>query len=312
MKQKVIAIVGPTAVGKTALSIELAKAINGEVISGDAMQVYKGMDIGTAKITPEEMQGIPHHMIDIKDPDESFSVADYKRYVQRYIDEINRRNRTPILVGGSGLYIQATLYDYEFPKQERNNRFTKRLENIVKTEGVAPLYERLKEVDPEQAEKIHPNNYRRVIRALEIYETTGKTMSEYQQNQSKRPIYDTILVGLDMDRKKLYERINKRVDQMMEQGLQKEVRTLYDQGLKNAQSMKAIGYKELIPYIEGKQSLDECLELLKRNSRRYAKRQLTWFRNKLDDVRWYNIQPKTAEQQFTLITKEIEGILKRS
>lgn len=306
-----IAVVGPTAVGKTALSIELAKAIDGEVISGDAMQIYREMDIGTAKVQPEEMQGIPHHMIDIKDPSEPFSVADYKKYVESYIHDISERSRTPILVGGSGLYIQATLYDYHFPDQHRDDRLTEKLEQIVKTEGIAPLYRRLKEVDPIQAEKIHPNNYRRVIRALEIYETTGKTMTEFQNSQSKTPIYDTILIGLDMEREKLYERINHRVDVMMEKGLLNEVRMLYEKGLKDAQSMKAIGYKEFIPYIEGKQNLDECVELLKRNSRRYAKRQLTWFRNKLS-VKWYEIKPENRAEQFSLITKEIEGILKIS
>jgi len=310
MKQTVIAVIGPTAVGKTALSIQLAKTLNGEVISGDAMQIYKGMDIGTAKVKAEERQGIPHHMIDIKNPDESFSVADFKAYVQTYINEIEGRSRIPIIAGGSGLYIQATLFDYQFPKQQRDPLITERFENIVKTQGAEPLYQRLQHIDPEQAEKIHPNNYRRVIRALEIYETTGFTMSEYQSQQSRTPVYDAILIGLNMDRQILYEQINKRVDLMIQDGLLQEVKGLYDQGYNDAQSMKAIGYKEMIPYIEGKQTLDECIELLKRNSRRYAKRQLTWFRNKLDDVKWYPIHPDTAKQQFSIITKEIEGILK--
>jgi tRNA dimethylallyltransferase len=311
MKQTVIAVVGPTAVGKTALSIQLAKTLNGEVISGDAMQVYKGMDIGTAKVQEKEMQGIPHHMIDIKNPDEPFSVADFKAHVQTYIDEIGERNRTPVIAGGSGLYIQATLFDYQFPKQQRDQSITNRLEMRVKTEGAEALYNELQRIDPEQAKKIHPNNYRRVIRALEIYETTGLTMSEYQSRQSQTPIYDAILIGLHMDREILYEQINKRVDLMIENGLLQEVKWLYDQGYKDAQSMKAIGYKELIPYIEEKQTWDECIELLKRNSRRYAKRQLTWFRNKLDHVKWYNIHPETAKKQFSFIAKEVEGILKR-
>jgi len=310
MKQTVIAILGPTAVGKTDLSIQLAKQINGEIISGDSMQVYKGMDIGTAKITKEEMYGIPHHMLDIKSPEESFSVADFKEHVQNYIKEITERNHTPIIVGGSGLYIQATLYDYNFSHQKRDEALTNKFEKLIQKEGINPLYNRLQAVDPEQAKKIHPNNHRRVIRALEIYETTGLTMTEYKQKQTPKPIYDIVLIGLEMERKLLYDQINRRVDTMMEKGLLSEVKSLYERGMKDTQSMKAIGYKELIPYIEGKQSLDSSVELLKRNSRRYAKRQLTWFKNKMN-VNWYEITPETAEEKFTIIIKDIEGILRK-
>lgn len=310
MRKTVIAIVGPTAVGKTSLSIQLAKHLGGEIISGDSMQVYRSMDIGTAKITEDEMQGIPHHMIDIKNPDEPFSAGDFQDYVRMYINEITARNHTPIIVGGSGLYIQSVLYDYQFPQQKRDEALTRKYEKIIEEEGIEPLYSRLKWIDPDQAGKIHPNNHRRVIRALEIYETTGLTMTEYQQKQAPKPKYDVILIGLEMERQRLYEQINKRVDQMMEEGLLHEVHTLYNQGFKNSQSMRAIGYKEMIPYIEGSRDLEEAVELLKRNSRRYAKRQFTWFKNKMD-VCWYEVTPETLHEKFTIILEDIEGILKK-
>lgn len=295
---KIIVIVGPTAIGKTALSIELAKSINAEIISGDAMQVYKGLDIGTGKITPEEMENIPHYMLNIKEPDESFSVAEYKAYVQSYIEQISNLGKIPIIVGGSGLYIQAILYDYSFDQNKRNEEITKQLEEQLDKYGIGTLYDRLKQVDPRQAESIHPNNYRRVIRALEIYEATGKTMSEIHDEQKKSALYNHYIIGLEMDRKRLYDRINDRVDKMLKDGLIEEVRTLYEQGFEYTQAMKAIGYKELIPYLKGETDLESAVELLKRNTRRYAKRQFTWFKNKLD-VHWYDIdhnRSKTYEQ----------------
>lgn len=295
-----IVIVGPTAVGKTKLSIEIAKQFNGAIISGDSMQVYKGMDIGTAKITPEEMQGIPHYMIDIKDPRESFSVADFKRYVTKYIDHIYEQGQLPMIVGGSGLYIESVLYDYQFPAVRRDEAFTQQLKTMIKEVGIQPLYERLKVIDPKYAERIHPNNHRRVIRALEIYEVTGKTMTELEQEQPKEPLYDAIIIGLDMERDLLYQRINDRVDQMVAAGLIDEVKALYDQGLKDTQAMRAIGYKELIPYIEGRQSLEQAIDILKRNSRRFAKRQYTWFKNRLD-VKWYMIHPDTIDKDYQII-----------
>lgn len=309
MKKTVIAIVGPTAVGKTKLSIEIANAFNGEVISGDSMQVYKSMNIGTAKATDEEMQGIPHYMIDTKEPYESFSVAEYQQEVQTHIEEISSRQKLPILVGGSGLYVQAALYNYNFSEQKRDYELTKQLEKVITTEGITPLYNRLKEVDPEQAAKIHPNNHRRVIRALEIYETTGMTMSTYQREQEQQSPYHILFIGLAMDRPLLYNRINQRVDCMMEDGLLHEVKTLYEQGYENSQSMKAIGYKEFLPYFEGKQSLDRSIELLKRNSRRYAKRQYTWFKNKMD-MHWYSITPATMSERFQTILTDLAGLLK--
>lgn len=308
MTKTVIAIMGPTAVGKTKLGIELAKRFNGEIISGDSMQVYKGMDIGTAKITEEEKQGIAHYMIDIKDPDEEFSVADFQSYVKQHVNEITSRDKLPIIVGGSGLYIQAALYDYNFSKQKRNDLVTNELQKVIENEGVAPLYNRLKKIDPEQAQKIHPNNHRRVVRALEIYETTGMTMTEYQQEQTLTSPYNLILIGLDMDRTLLYERINQRVDSMVDNGLVDEVKRLCNRGYENCQSMKAIGYKEFIPYFKGEQSLERSIELLKQNSRRYAKRQYTWFKNKLEII-WYPMEPHDVKEQFRLIFDDLAGLL---
>ncbi|MFC3039999.1 tRNA (adenosine(37)-N6)-dimethylallyltransferase MiaA [Virgibacillus xinjiangensis] len=308
MKQTVIAIVGPTAVGKTKLGVEVAKRFNGEVISGDSMQVYKGMDIGTAKATKSEMQGIPHHMIDIKNPDEPFSVADFQYHVRRCITEISTRGKLPILVGGSGLYIQSILYDYQFTEQKRNDALTLHYERIIAEQGIDPLYSKLEKVDPVQAAKIHPNNHRRVMRALEIFETTGQTMTDYLKQQESPSLYHHQLIGLEMERELLYQRINERVDQMVAKGLVSEVEQLYQYGYQNSQSMNAIGYKEIIPYIEGDQSLEQCVAILKRNSRRYAKRQFTWFKNKMD-VEWYRLEPSTVNERFRLILDDLAGVL---
>lgn len=306
--EKVIAIVGPTAVGKTDLSIRLAKRFQAEIISGDSMQIYRGMDIGTGKITEKEKEGIPHYMLDIRDPNEAFSVAEFKRLVQAYIKDINGRHRLPLIVGGTGLYIQSVLYDYDFSKRKRNPALTEKLEAIVKKEGIQPLYDKLRRVDPEQADKIHPNNYRRVIRALEVYETTGLTMSEYHRRQAKEAKYNYLLIGLEMERQLLYERIHQRVDQMLAQGLLDEVKSLYDQGLKDSQAMKAIGYKEFIPYFEGRCSLEESVQLLKRNTRRYAKRQFTWFKNKMD-VEWFDVTKDRREGSYRQIEERVERFL---
>lgn len=308
MKKTVIAVVGPTAVGKTSLSIMLAKRFNGEIISGDSMQVYKGMDIGTAKVSEEEMEGIPHHLIDIKEPAEEYSAADFKMDVSKKIDEISAKDRLPIIVGGSGLYIQAALYDYNFPSIPRDDNRTEELMREAREAGIERIYNRLAEVDLEQAEKIHPNNHRRVIRALEIYETTGKTKTTWEKEQKLESPYNVLFIGLEMDRELLYREINKRVDLMMENGLLEEVTTLYNKGYKDTQAMKAIGYKEFIPYLEGRQGLDETIEILKQNSRRYAKRQYTWFRNKLP-VDWYSVEPVEKDKKFSMILSKVAGIL---
>lgn len=302
--EKVIIIVGPTAVGKTNLSIKLAKKLKSEIISGDSMQVYKGMDIGTGKVTEEEMDQIPHHMLDILTPDRPFSVADYQKYVQNKISELNQRSIIPLIVGGSGLYIQAVLYDYIFSEQKRDETRTNQLEARMETEGNLALYEELQKVDPEQAEKIHPNNKRRVIRALEVYQATEKTLSERRSEQSKTSKYDYYIIGLKMDREALYEKINKRVDSMIKNGLIEEVQHLYAQGYEHTQAMKAIGYKELIPYIKGEADLASAVELLKRNSRRYAKRQYTWFKNQMN-IHWYDITETKYDKIVDNIIKDV-------
>lgn len=311
-KDKLIVLIGPTAVGKTKLSIELAKRWNGEIISGDSMQIYKGMDIGTAKIKNGEMEGIPHHLIDIKNPEEPFSVAEFQDLVRSKITEITQRNKIPMIVGGTGLYIQSVIYDYQFSDVPSDDSFREILEKRVKTEGNEKLYQELKEVDPESALKIHPNNIRRVIRALEVYHCTGKTVSAYQENQQPELMYQTAMIGLTMDRDKLYDRINKRVNLMIQEGLLEEVEKLYQQGLRDCQSIQAIGYKEIYEYFNNLVSLDEAIEQLKQNSRRYAKRQLTWFRNKMN-VEWFDMSEVNDsvdfEKKLDEISISIEGKL---
>lgn len=307
MKKKVIAIIGPTAVGKTKMSIELAKALDGEIISGDSMQIYRGMDIGTAKVTEEEMQGIPHYLIDIKDPLEEFSVAEFQGRAANLIDEISGKGKTPIIAGGTGLYIQSILYNYNFSVAESNPEYRLFLEKRIETEGIDGVYNELRMIDPESCDRIHPNNVRRVIRALEVYHETGLTMTEYLQEQEYEAPYDHQIIGLTMERSLLYERINKRVDMMVNQGLIKEVKALYETGIKDCQSIQAIGYKELYDYFNGKVSKEEAIELLKRNSRRYAKRQLTWFRNKMD-VEWFDMSGAVFDAN--LFEQKIQEILK--
>lgn len=302
--EKVIIIVGPTAVGKTNLSIKLAKKLKAEVISGDSMQVYKGMNIGTGKVTEKEMEHVPHHMLDILNPDEPFSVADYQKQVQKKISDLNKQNITPLLVGGSGLYIQAVLYDYVFSDQKRDETLTKQLEARLEAEGNLALYEELQQVDPVQAKHIHPNNKRRLIRALEVYQATGKTLSKRQAEQNKTSTYDYYIIGLKMDREALYDQINQRVDTMVQNGLVEEVKHLYERGYEHTQAMKAIGYKELIPYIKGETDLNTAVELLKRNSRRYAKRQYTWFKNQMN-IHWYDVTNAKYDKIVDSILKDM-------
>ncbi|MGP4059913.1 tRNA (adenosine(37)-N6)-dimethylallyltransferase MiaA [Halobacillus sp. H74] len=306
MKPLVISVVGPTAVGKSKLGVKIAERFDGEVISGDSMQVYRTMDIGTAKITEEEMGGIPHHMIDIKDPDESFSVAEFQADVQELINDVYERGKVPVLVGGTGLYIQATLEDFNFSDVKKDAEVIKRLEKELEEKGKEYMFERLHAVDPQQANRIHPNNERRLIRALELYETTGQVMSEYHKEQVGESPFRPVMIGLEMDRELLYRRINRRVDQMVEEGLVEEVQRLYKQGLTEAQSMKAIGYKELLPYFRGEYSLARSIELLKRNSRRYAKRQYTYFKNKME-IQWYEIDENNYNDKFETILDDLAG-----
>ncbi len=308
-KEKVVVLIGPTAVGKTKLSIQIAKTFNGEIISGDSMQIYRSMDIGTAKIKAAEMEGIPHHLLNIKDPTESYSTAEYQVKVRRLIKEITERGKLPIIVGGTGLYIQSVIYDYHFSEQSSNSSLREQLEKEAIEKGIDVLVERLRLIDPISAEKIHPNNHRRVIRALEIFMTSGKTMSEYIEEQDLGELlYNVALIGLTMDREVLYHRINQRVDMMMTDGLLQEVSTLYSKGLRDVQSIQAIGYKELYQYLDGMMTLEEAIDLLKRNSRRYAKRQLTWFRNKMD-VTWFDMTKDSQGKMFIEIINNIAGKL---
>ncbi|SFC01228.1 tRNA dimethylallyltransferase [Bacillus sp. 491mf] len=304
-QEKVVVIIGPTAVGKTKLSIELAKALNGEIISGDSMQIYRSMDIGTAKVTEEEMDGIPHYMIDIKNPEDSFSVAEFQELVRCHIEDITKRGKLPIIVGGTGLYVQSVLYDYQFSDEPGDHVYRKQLEQLAEERGVEYIHGKLEEVDPISAKRIHPNNVRRVIRALEIFHATGQKMSDQLEQQENELLYDVALIGLTMDRDLLYSRINLRVDIMMEQGLLDEVKRLYEEGIRGCQSIQAIGYKELYEYFDEETSLEEAIIALKTNSRRYAKRQLTWFRNKMD-VKWFDV---TSGEKFREILQYTEGKL---
>ncbi|MDM5247055.1 MULTISPECIES: tRNA (adenosine(37)-N6)-dimethylallyltransferase MiaA [unclassified Lysinibacillus] len=281
---EVVAIVGPTASGKTALSIELAKKYNGEIINGDSMQIYKGLDIGTAKITEEEMEGVPHHLISFKEPTEPFSVADYQKLVRAKIAEIQASGKLPIIVGGSGLYVQAVLYDFQFTEEQVDEVARKAYYEELEKLGPEAMHAKLKKLDPQTAETIHPNNTRRVIRALEMIELSGVSKAAEAQNRGEVPLYNHVILGLgqNMSREELYDRINRRVDLMMEKGLLEEVKGLWQQNIRGVQSIQAIGYKELYDYLDGKCSLEEAIDSLKQNSRRYAKRQLTYFRNKMD------------------------------
>ena len=298
----VLCIVGPTAVGKTKMSIELAKQLNGEIISGDSMQIYRGMDIGTAKATMDERQGIPHHLIDEKNPDEPYSVAAFQQTVRAKMEEIKSRGKLPIIVGGTGLYIKSVLYDYEFAGESESKEVDEAKYGHLSNEE---LHAKLATVDEAGAKDIHPNNRKRVIRALEIYETSGVKKSEMIEKQEHKMIYDACLIGLTDDRTVLYDRINKRVDVMYETGLVEEVKALFDEGIPDeSQSIRAIGYKELYDYFKGFISLEESKELIKRNSRRYAKRQYTWFNNQMD-VTWFKVDvqhfDKTVQEVLTYV-----------
>ncbi|MCA0988127.1 tRNA (adenosine(37)-N6)-dimethylallyltransferase MiaA [Guptibacillus algicola] len=306
-KQKLVTVLGPTAVGKTKTSIELAKALNGEVISGDSMQIYRGMDIGTAKVTESEMEGIPHHLIDIKDPTESFSAAEFQTLATNLVQDINERGKVPIIAGGTGLYVKSVTHQYSFSEVKEDEAYRRKLEKIAEEEGPVGFHERLKEVDPVSYESIHPNNIRRVIRALEVYHVTGEPVSASRDTQPSESPYHLVNVGLTMDRETLYERINRRVDLMMEEGLLAEARSLYEQGVKDCQSIQAIGYKEIYRFIEGKVTYEDAIEELKQNSRRYAKRQLTWFRHQMD-IDWFDMT-ENREEKIRKILHSVAGKL---
>ncbi|TDM04145.1 tRNA (adenosine(37)-N6)-dimethylallyltransferase MiaA [Macrococcus carouselicus] len=300
-----VVIVGPTAVGKTALSIELAKRIKGEVISGDAIQVYEGMDIGSAKITADEMDGVPHHLIDILAPDEPYSAAQFKTMAEDLIAEIHGRGHVPMIVGGTGLYVQSVIYDYGFSDEDQET--ARQFEEMFSQLSPEDRYTLLEDLDPQAAGTIHPNNQQRVLRALVYYHIHKTSITEQKKSPILSERYDVILVGLNMERALLYDRINMRVDMMIEAGLIEEVRRLQAAGYGDARSMTAIGYKELLTYLDGKTTLETATDKLKQNSRRFAKRQLTWFRNQLE-LHWYDTNEQSTEEIVdSIISRMTEG-----
>lgn len=294
-----IILTGPTAVGKTALSIGLAKAVGGEIISADSMQVYRGMDIGTAKILPSEMQGVPHHLIDILDPVEPFHVAAFQEYCKHCIEEIYERGHVPILVGGTGFYIQAVLYDVDFTQTDADTAYREALQQEAEEQGAEALHRKLLHVDPEAAEQIHPHNVKRVIRALEYFHQTGQKISAHnaEEHQKTSP-YQFRYYVLSLPREILYERINQRVDQMRQDGLEGEVRRLADAGCtRDMVSMQGLGYKEILQALDGEMTLEEAYDKIKQETRHFAKRQFTWFRRERD-VTWLQKEQFSSELEL--------------
>ena len=290
MKQPLIILTGPTAVGKTKLSIALAKAVNGEIISADSMQVYKNMTIGTAKILPEEMDGVKHHLIDILAPEEEFNVVLFAKLAKQAMEECWSKGKIPILVGGTGFYIQAVLYDIDFTENDDDKSYREKLEQLAKEQGAEVLHERLRQIDAKAAEEIHPNNVKRDIRALEFFEKSGaQKISEHNEEQKqKESPYNFAYFVLNDDRETVYNRINLRVDLMLEQGLVAEVKELLDAGVPTtAVSMQGLGYKEIVAYLQGECTLEEAVYVLKRDTRHFAKRQITWFKRE-ENVIWLN------------------------
>ena len=297
MKKPLIVIGGPTACGKTGFSIQLAKKIGGEIISADSMQVYRYMDIGTAKVTPEEADGVPHYLIDEFDPDEEYNVMIFQQKAKAYMEEIWAKGKVPILVGGTGFYINALLYDNDFTETENDTSYREECYKLAQEQGPEVLFARLKEVDPAYAEIMHANNVKRVTRALEYHYLTGQKFSEHNAEQKeKESPYDAAVIILNMDREKLYERIELRIDLMMEQGLLEEVKGLLEKGYApDLVSMQGIGYKEFVPYFNGECTLEGAVTQLKTNTRRFAKRQLTWFRRQIDGL-WVDLGNATGEK----------------
>ena len=278
--KKVLAIVGPTAVGKTNFGIECANTFNGEIISGDSIQIYKGLDIGSAKPTKEELSQAKHYLIDIKEPTENYSVKQFQDLGREHIDKINNENKLPIIVGGTGLYIKALLYDYDFFEEaEQDNQY----EDLTNEE----IYDLLKQKDPKALESIHINNRKRLVRALNIFEKHNKGISQIKQDQEHKPIYDCLIIGLTTSREDLYNRIDKRIDKMVKDGLLEEIKGLLDKGITfDNQCMQAIGYKELKGYFDGSETLEKCIEQVKTNSHHFAKRQYTFFNNQMN-IKWF-------------------------
>lgn len=309
MKDKLLILGGPTAVGKTAISIELAKKLNGEIISADSMQIYKYMDIGSAKVTKEEMNGIKHYLIDVVHPKDEFSVSDFKEQTEKAIKEIQSKGKLPIIAGGTGLYIDSIICNLSFTECAKDEIYREELWNIAEEKGNEFLHSMLKDIDEESYNSIHFNNRKRVIRALEVHKTTGKSFSSFKATE-KEELYDVPFdvsyYVLTMDREKLYNRINKRVDIMIENGLIEEVQTLKDMGLnKDMQSMKGIGYKEILSYLDEDLTLDEAVNIIKQGSRNYAKRQLTWFRK---DPRVNFINKDNFLNEENIVNKIVDDI----
>ncbi len=308
-KKNMVILTGPTAVGKSALSIALAKSLDTGIISADSMQVYKHMDIGSAKITPEEMQGVPHALIDVYEPDEPFHVVQFQHDAKAAMEHLWVENKLPLIVGGTGFYIQALLYDIDFSKEDADLAFRRSLEELAQTKGAQALHDRLAQVDPDAAAQIHANNIKRVIRALEFYEKTGTPISAHNETErAKQSPYGFAYFVLTDRREHLYERIDARVDAMMEQGLLDEVKRLRDMGYtRDLVSMQGLGYKELLAYLDGECSLDEAVYIIKRDTRHFAKRQLTWFRRERDVI-WVDKSVFDYDEDKILLymLKEIE------
>lgn len=313
MKKPLIILTGPTAVGKTELSVKLAKALQGEIISADSIQVYKYMDIGSAKVTKEEMEGVKHYLIDELMPDEEFNIFYFKEKAKEYVNEIYKNNHIPIVAGGTGFYIQSLLYDIEFKNEESDDQIRNELYQLYEKQGAAYIHNILKEIDPESAAAIHENNVKRVIRAIEYYRLNGEKISTHNEREKqKNSPYNFKYYCLNMDRKLLYERINKRVDIMVKNGLVEEVKSLLNMGYsKNLVSMQGIGYKEIVLYLEGNITLDEAVEMIKQETRRFAKRQLTWFRRE-KEVTFINYEDFDFDKEKVLefMINDINQMLK--
>ena len=294
-KIPLVILTGPTAVGKTNLSIQLAKKLNMDIISADSMQIYKYMDIGSAKVKPSEMKGIKHYLIDEVNPDFSFSVSEFQQRANNYIDEIVKNNKTPLVTGGTGLYLNSLIYNMDFAKSDADNKLRESLRLELEEKGIDYMHNKLKELDEEAANRIHKNNTKRVIRALEVC-LSGKKMSDFSNDLKLNEKYEPIIIVLNRERSHLYKRIDMRVDLMIKEGLEDEVKKLIFMGYtKDLISMQGIGYKEIIKYLDGEYSYDEAIEIIKRDSRRYAKRQLTWFR-RYKDAMWFDLDEYKDEK----------------
>ena len=296
MERKILIIAGPTAVGKTEYSIEAAEAVNGEIVSADSMQLYKFMDIGSAKPTSEERAAVPHHLIDEIDPRIPFSVFEYRKRALSAIEDIFSRGKVPVIAGGTGLYVNSLIYDMDFSEKPDDDSLRKKLHKIYEEEGSMALHQILKEKDPEAAERIHPNNVKKVIRAIEILDSGSDRVKTFEESFVKTDSYSVRLAVLNRKREELYDRINRRVDILVKEGLIEEVSGLKKMGLTAEDiSMKGIGYKEVLAYLDGEYDFDEAIRLIKRNTRRYAKRQLTWFR-RYDEARWFNLSDSLSKE----------------